>query len=61
MDEDENPQKGRPQPYIMQNFSQNQERARSITQAEPYHLHESQNHCENMKTRHEDLDEGDKQ
>jgi hypothetical protein len=58
MNKDENPEKSRSQPDVMQNFSQNQERAWSIAQTEPNHLHKDQDNCENVQTGHKDLDEG---
>lgn len=48
MDEDEHPEQGRTQPYIMQNFSQNQERTGPVAETEPYHLHEGQDNSEDV-------------
>ena len=59
MDEDEDPKKSGAQPNVMQYFSQDEERARSIAQAEPNHLHKDQDDSKNVQTGHEDLDKSD--
>ena len=61
VDEDENPEKNWRVEDVMQNLSTDEEGARAITNTESYHLDEGQNHCEDVKLRDKDLDEGDEQ
>ena len=61
VNEDENPQENRGIENIVKNFSAYQEGARAVAHTESDHLDEGQNHSEDVKLRHEDLNEGNQQ
>ena len=61
VDEDEDPEQGRTQPDVVHDLGEDEEGAGSVAQAEADHLDEDEDHCEDVQTGHEDLDERDQQ
>lgn len=61
VDEDEDPEEHRGEPDVVHELSQEHEGAGTVTETEPDHLDEDQDHCENVQLRNKDLDEGDQE